>query len=122
MTEYFEIPAFLINGTPFEMAHAGELARLRREMERNSEKFDKLIESRDRVDISLKEYEELKRINKDLLDRLRHAERVFNIIGIPADMIPLIDPDSVKVYSAESFDPGPFIRKQRYRIEFDMEV
>ena len=97
-----------------------ELRRIRRVMENGINDLRTLSETRDRVDISLKEYEELKRVNKDLLDRLRHAEHVFNRIGIPADTIPLIDPDSVKVYSAESFDPGRFIRKRRYRIEFDM--
>lgn len=106
---------------PADAIHSGELVRLRREMERNSEKLDKFMESRDRVDISLKEYEELKRVNKDLLDRLRHAEAILNNIGINADVIPHIIPESVKWYSAESYDCGPMIRKRRFRIEFDME-
>lgn len=108
---------FFIEDMRFD-ATANEVARLRNELRQIK---DELLDRKDRVDISLKEYEELKRVNKDLLDRLNHAESILGMIGIPADTIPLIDPDSVKVYSAESFDSGPFIRKQRYRIEFDTE-
>lgn len=113
-------PIILIHGYPGDAAHAGELARLRREMERNSEKFDKLIESKDRVDISLKEYEELKRVNKDLLNRLRHAETILNNIGINADVIPLIVPESARVYKSEYY-PSPFEFKRKVMIEFLME-
>lgn len=119
--DYFMKPTLHINGIPFEHASLGMIAKLHRELERSSEKFDKMIESKDRVDISLKKYEELKRVNKDLLDRLNHAEGILGVIGIPADMIQCINRDSVKVYSAESFDQGPLIRKCRYRIEFDVE-
>lgn len=77
--------------------------------------------TKDRVDISLKEYEELKRINKDLLDRLRHAEHILGKLEIAADVIPHIIPESIKWYSTESYDCGPMIRKRRFRIEFDME-
>lgn len=77
--------------------------------------------TKDRVDISLKEYEELKRINKDLLERLRHAEGILGALGIAADMIPNMVPDSVKWYVAEDINMDFHIRKNRVRIEFDME-
>lgn len=80
-----------------------------------------LLDTRDRVDISLKEYEELKRVNKDLLDRLNQAERILGMLDIPADMIQHIDPDSVKTYFTEAFYPNIFVRKRRFRIEFDIE-
>lgn len=116
-------PDFVVVQTPPvpERILGESFSHLRKDVKNATEKLNKLIESRDRVDISLKEYEELKRVNKDLLDRLRHAEHVFSRIGIAADMIPLIDPDSVKMYSAESYDCGPMIRKRRFRIEFVME-
>ena len=112
-------PTLLINGTPFHLASQGlisqgELAKLRREME-------KANETKNRVDISLKEYEELKRVNKDLLDRLNHAEGILGMIGIPADMIQNINRDSVKWYSAEDINFALCTRKFRYRIEFDVE-
>lgn len=112
-------PTLLINGTPFHLASQGlvaqgELAKLRREMEKSNE-------TKDRVDISLKEYEKLKRVNKDLLDRLNQAERILGMLDIPADMIQHIDPDSVKTYFAEDFDPNIFVRKRRFRVEFNVE-
>lgn len=91
-----------------------ELRQIRNELK-------SLSETRDRVDISLKEYEELKRVNKDLLDRLNQAERILGMLDIPADMIQHIDPDSVKTYFAEAFSPNIFVRKRRFRIEFDVE-
>lgn len=118
--DYFMKPSLLINGTPFELASLGMIAKLHRELERSSEKFDTMIESKDRVDISLKEYEELKRVNKDLLDRLRHAEAILNNIGINADVIPLIIPETVKWYKSEYY-PSPFEFKHKVMIEFLME-
>ena len=82
---------------------------------------NEITASKDRVDISLKEYEELKRINKDLLVRLRHAESILGALGIAADMIPNMVPDSVKWYVAEDINMDFHIRKNRVRIEFDME-
>lgn len=42
-------------------------------------------------------------------------------LGVAADVISLVDPDSIKIYYADSFEHGPLIRKRRYRIEFDLE-
>lgn len=78
------------------------------------------VGTKDRVDISLKEYEELKRINKDLLDRLRHAEAILGNIGINADVIPLIVPETVRWYKSEYY-PSPFEFKCKVMIEFLME-
>lgn len=104
-----------------EYANVNELRRIRREIAKGINELKSLSETKDRVDISLKEYEELKRINKDLLSRLNDAERILGMLDIPADMIQHIDPDSVKMYSAETFNPATFIRKHRFRIEFEME-
>lgn len=106
---------------PVADVNAAELRRIRRTMENGINELKSLSETRDRVDISLKEYEGLKRINRDLQIRLNHAERILGALDIPADMIQHIDPDSVKTYSAESYDCGPMIRKRRFRIEFNVE-
>lgn len=106
---------------PVTDANTAELRRIRRTMENGINELKTLSESRDRVDISLKEYEELKRVNKDLLDRLNQAERILGMLDIPADMIQHIDPDSVKTYFAEAFSQNIFVRKRRFRIEFDVE-
>ena len=107
---------------PVTDANTTELRRIRRTMENGINELKTLSESRDRVDISLKEYEDLKRVNKDLQIRLNQAERILGMLDIPADMIQHIDPDSVKIYSAEAFDPtNIFVRKRRCRIEFNVE-
>lgn len=98
-----------------------ELRQIRRVMETGIDEIKTLRETKDRVDISLKEYEELKRVNKDLLDRLRQAERILGMLDIPADVIQHIDPDSIKVYTAENFYTEVFRTKHRFRIEFDVE-
>ena len=113
-------PESFIYLTTDDQRHS-EMDRIRREMVKSNEKLDALIDVRDRVDISLKEYEELKRVNKDLLDRLRHAECILSKLGVAADVISLVDPDSIKIYYADSFEHSPLIRKRRYRIEFDLE-
>ena len=108
---------FFVEDMGLEMT-CNEISRLRNEMR---ETKNELLNNKDRVDISLKEYEELKRVNKDLLDRLNQAERILGMLDIPADMIQHIDPDSVKMYSAEAFDQNIFVRKRRFRIEFNVE-
>lgn len=109
---------FFVEDMGLEMTR-NEISRLRNEMR---ETKNELLNNKDRVDISLKEYEELKRVNKDLLVRLNQAERILGMLDIPADMIQHIDPDSVKTYFAEAFDPNNiFVRKRRFRIEFNVE-
>ena len=103
-------------------ANTTELRRIRKTMENGINELKSFSETRDRVDISLKEYEELKRINRDLQIRLNQAERILGMLDIPADMVQHIDPDSVKTYFAEAFDPNNiFVRKRRFRIEFNVE-
>ena len=95
-------PTLLINGTPFHLASQGlvsngELAKLRREMEKSNE-------TKDRVDISLKEYEELKKENQRLDDELRHAHMILEKLHIPMSMIPNIIPSSVNWYESDSVE------------------
>lgn len=106
---------------PVTDVNAAELRKIRQTMENGINELKSLSETRDRVDISLKEYDELKRINRALQIRLNQAERILGMLDIPADMIQHIDPDSVKTYSAEAFGPNIFVRKRRFRIEFNVE-
>ena len=73
--------------------------------------------TKDRVDISLSEYERLKRENRDLAWKVSRLEAILSSIRIPVEKYEQIKPDSVKVESCS--DPIHF--KQRIRIEFDMD-
>ena len=53
------------------------------------------IESKDRVDISLKEYERLKLENAKLKYEKRSMESIIKRLGIPVDLIDRIIPSSV---------------------------
>lgn len=64
------------------------------------------------------EVEELKRINNDLLIRLRHAESIMSIFDINADMIQKIDPETVRWYKSEYY---PWCSARKVMIEFIME-
>lgn len=103
-----------------ESSNTAELRQIRQELKNCITELKSLHESKDRVDISLKEYEELKRVNKDLLSRLNDAERLLGAIGITADMVQNIDCDTVKTYSTDHVIPAAFERRIRYRIEFDV--
>ena len=108
-------PTLLINGTPFHLASQGlvsngELAKLRREMEKSNE-------SKDRVDISLKEYEKLKQENQRLNDHLRHAHLILEKLQIPINMIPNIIPSSVHWHESESVE----FMTRRIQIIFNVE-
>ena len=74
------------------------------------------IKTKDRVDISLNEYERLKRENRDLAWKVSRLETILSSIRIPVEKYEQIEPDSVKVESCS--DPIHF--KQRVRIEFDI--
>lgn len=122
MEEYMDIIMYG-NGKPSccnqaTNTNATELSQIRRTMEKGINELKSLTETRDRVDISLKEYEELKRINRDLQIRLNQAERLLGVLDICADMIQHIDPDSVKWYYADRVN---FDCKRYVRIEFAME-
>lgn len=103
-----------------ESANTTYLGQIRQELKNCITELKSLHESKDRVDISLKEYEELKRVNKDLLSRLNDAERLLGAIGIPADMVQNIDCDTVKTYSTDHVMPEVYERRIRYRIVFDV--
>lgn len=76
------------------------------------------IKSKDRVDIPLEEYERLKNENKRLAERERTLMSVIEQLKIPADVLPYILPDSVKIYTC--FDIDLWNEFQHYRIEFSI--
>lgn len=94
-----------------------ELRRIRRAMENGINDLRTLSETRDRVDISLKEYEELKRENQHLNDELRHAHMILEKLHIPIRMIPNIIPSSVSWYESESAE----FMTRRIQINFNIE-
>lgn len=84
------------------------------------------IKSKDRVDISLAAYEELQRELSHLRSENRRIKTAFLNIGIPAEIIDMIIPDSIKVQRCEDYrdfkmhyqvyfsvDDSPDIRKRR---------
>lgn len=76
------------------------------------------IKSKDRVDISLEEYERLKSEVKRLSERERALMSVIERFKIPADVLDYILPDSVKIYTCADMD---FMNDlQHYRIEFSI--
>lgn len=76
------------------------------------------IKSKDRVDITLEEYERLKSENKLLTERVRALMSVIERLKIPADILEYILPDSVRIYTC--FDMDYMNELQRYRIEFSV--
>ena len=94
-----------------------ELRRIRQTMERSIHELKTLQVERDRVDISLKEYEELKRENQHLNDELRHAHMILEKLHIPIRMIPNIIPSSVSWYESESAE----FMTRRIQINFNIE-
>lgn len=80
---------------------------------------DASIKARDRVDISLEEYESMKKCIENLKSLTESYERLFYKIKIPLSKD--IDVDSVKVsYSEHVGNPLDCTHKIRYRIEFDI--
>lgn len=77
------------------------------------------IKSKDRVDISLEEYELLKKENQALRERCMHAEYILKQIYIDPKVVEKIDPCSVSIWEMRD-DPDPF--KKHIRIEFDVNV
>lgn len=76
------------------------------------------IKSKDRVDITLEEYERLKSENKLLTERVRTLMSVIERLNIPTEILEYILPDSVKIYTCHDID---FMNeRQRYRIEFSV--
>lgn len=75
------------------------------------------IKSKDRVDISLKEYrrltEELKSTQRDLL----HCREMLCMMGIPAEILPAIKSDSIRVSTYKD----PYAYKCLYQVVFEVD-
>lgn len=74
-------------------------------------------ETRDRVDISLKEYEQLKRDLGDLRDKLERYETVFKTLRIN-EYIDYIDPNSMTISTLK--DPARM--STRVLVQFDCKT
>ena len=79
---------------------------------------DAEIKSKDRVDITLKEYDELRNNLRRYEERCRKMGSMIMQMGIPYEVIEHIIPGSIDVTTCN--DPCNF--KRRYRVEFDVEV
>lgn len=93
--------------------------RMAVEMELDRESREKIaekeIKARDRVNITLEEYENMKREIKRLENENHYFKVLFDRIEIPWDK--KIIPDSVRVYQDD--DPMNFTRQ--YKILFDID-
>lgn len=78
---------------------------------------DAEIKSKDRVDISLVEYEQLRTELTHLRSENRRLKTAFLNIGIPAEIIDMIIPDSIEVQRCEDLRDY----KMRYRVMFDVD-
>jgi hypothetical protein len=94
-------------------------ARMASEMRQDRESREKIaekeIKARDRVDITLEEYENMKQKIKKLENENHYFKVLFDRIEIPWDK--KIIPDSVRVYQDD--DPMNFTRQ--YKILFDID-
>lgn len=107
------------------LIHEDRSEQAARIVNRGLEKFgDKLqsiseaeIKSKDRVDITLKEYEQLKDNVRKYEERCRKMGSMIMQMGIPYEVIEHIIPGSIDVATCD--DPCNF--KRRYRVEFDVE-
>lgn len=75
------------------------------------------IKSKDRVDISLAEYEQLKTELAHLRSENSRLRIAFLNIGIPAEIINMIIPDSIKVHRCDDYRDF----KMHYRVTFDVD-
>lgn len=78
--------------------------------EAQTKSVDKLVASKNRVDISLNEYKRL----LNLESQIRRYERILKSLGIPFELN--IDTDSIHI----SYCDNPRDFKRKYRIEFDV--
>lgn len=72
------------------------------------------IKSKDRVDIPLSEYLNMKQELESLNRRVKQMGSLIISMGIPAEVIEQIDPNSVRVETCD--DPRLF--KRHYRVSF----
>lgn len=76
-------------------------------------------DTKDRVDISLKEYEGLKMEVRKLYDDNRQLVSFIKELGITPDLVDNIVPGSIRKWSYIS-PMDPFDSKRKIRIEFDV--
>lgn len=94
---------------------------------RNQEPVDlSKIFNHETVNISLERYEAMKKYIKDAeldaVKRQRDIDHLLDIIkkiGIPADMIDRMVPESIEIYEQDRID-NPF--RKRYRIDFEVDM
>ena len=75
------------------------------------------IKSKDRVDITLKEYLEMREKIEKLERKNSQRDKLIIQLGIPVEVIDKIIPSSVKVY--QNVDPMRFTKQ--YQIRFNVE-
>jgi hypothetical protein len=78
---------------------------------------DEMIATKDRADISMKEYLELKDKTAKYEQRLVGIGRVITALGISAEIIEAIDAKSIEVYTSK--DPMRF--RTKYMIKFETD-
>lgn len=90
--------------------------------------MEMLLETQDRVDISLREYENLKQSLKKLHLENEKLHDILDKLGISLvecdsgiNVIDSIVPGSIRTSVMDPFDPNPLCLKRRVRIEFDIE-
>lgn len=112
----FDRVAYVINQNPGDSARLTAYAvdGLSNELKKIHEEESR---TKDRVDISLREYESLKKENRDLAWKVARLESILSSIRIPVEKYDLINPDSVEV----GYCKDPIHFKQRIRIQFDMD-
>lgn len=80
--------------------------------------FEKGQKNKNRVDISLDEYEKLKKeanmISSVLQDRINKLIKLIEKIGIPIDILDSIDVGTIRTFYENDY----LIGKRRYRIDF----
>lgn len=91
-----------------------ELSKL---SEKQTDNTNKLIQSKDRVDISLREYLDLKDRIKIAEIKLKEDEKFFQRLGFPGDIN--VVTNTVRCYVND--DPLYCGLRKRYRIEFEAE-
>lgn len=106
-----------------DIAYQYDLQKMLMEHERNIRKemrniFEKEQKNKDRVNISLDEYEKLKNevdmTSFKLQDRINKLINLIDKIGIPIDILDSIDVDTIRTFYENDY----LIGKRRYRIDF----
>lgn len=84
--------------------------------------FESEEKNKNRVDISLSEYEELKNkaenISFALQNKIDYLTRIIERLGIPIEMSDIVNTDSIRTI----YDDDVLTNKRRYRIEFTVDL